>query len=279
MTQRPPLLTVGLPGCIRPWPAVSFVFMTESFQAIPSLVACHLRLLMTDVDGTLTLDGERFEPMVADAVARLQADGIAVGLVSGRTLPRLETIAALLGTEGPLIAENGGVARLIRGGPLVDLGYSREPALAAVAKLKSAYPGVVGELDDNKDRHVDVTVSADGVAVEALRAHTNGIQFLDSGYMIHLMADGISKGHTLMSLLDRMGGPPVMLDEVMVCGDSTTDISLFRSFPNSVLIDNPRLSPEQKKAVDGLAAYRGLLPVEAGFVQVVMHIIRSRHIA
>ena len=242
-----------------------------------SAVARRLRLLMTDVDGTLTLDGEHFAPIVADVISRLQADGIVVGLVSGRTLPRLETIALLLGTKGPLIAENGGVARLTPGGALVDLGYSREAATGAVGRLKALHPGVVQELDDNADRLVDVTVSAGGLSVDDLKEHVPGIQLLDSGYMVHVMAEGIDKGRTLTRLLDRIGDPRLSPDEVMVFGDSATDISLFRSFSHSILIHNPRLSAAQREAVRGCAAYEGDLPVEMGFTQVALHVLESRH--
>jgi hydroxymethylpyrimidine pyrophosphatase-like HAD family hydrolase len=247
--------------------------MTRSFREIPPSLARRLRLVMTDVDGTLTLDGECFEPAVAECVLRLQADGIPVGLVSGRDLPRLEKIVSLIATEGPLIAENGGVARLTPSGPLVELGYSRQPALEAAAKLKSAFFGAIVELEDNRNRLVDVTISSDGVPVEELRKHVPGIQLLDSGYMVHLMPQGISKGRTLASLLVSMGLSP---GEVLVFGDSATDISLFEFFPNSVLVHNPRLSKDQLRAVKGLASYTSDLPVEKGFCQVAEHILAAR---
>ena len=228
---------------------------------------------MTDVDGTLTLDGECFDPTVAECVGRLQADGVPVGLVSGRDLPRLEKIVSLIATGGPLIAENGGVARLNPGGPLVELGYSRRPALEAVAKLKLAFPGAIVELEDNKNRLVDVTISSNGVPVEELRKHVPGIQLLDSGYMVHLMPQGISKGGTLKALLARMG---LAADEVIVFGDSETDVSLFDYFSNSVLVHNPRLSKDQLWKVDGLSTYASDLPVEKGFCQVAEHILAAR---
>jgi hydroxymethylpyrimidine pyrophosphatase-like HAD family hydrolase len=252
--------------------------MTQSFLAIPFASARRLRLLMTDVDGTLTSDGEHFEPIVAETIAGLHADGIVVGLVSGRTLPRLDRIASSLGIAGPLIAENGGVARLAPGGDLVDLGHSRDRALAAAARLRSLYPDLVRELDDNSDRLVDVTVSVDGLSVVDLKRLVPGVQLLDSGYMVHLMADGISKGATLTFLLDRIGDRRVAPGEVMVCGDSVTDVSLFQSFANSVLIHNPLLSPEQQGAVAGMAAYEAELPVEIGFVQVAKHVLQLRRL-
>ncbi len=81
---------------------------------------------MTDVDGTLTADGTSFSPVLKECVARLRSAGIMVGLVSGRDLPRLESIVNWIEVNGPLIAENGGVARLSPEAANLDLGYSRK---------------------------------------------------------------------------------------------------------------------------------------------------------
>lgn len=252
--------------------------MTASFRAISSTLARSLMLVMTDVDGTLSADGAYFDPAVADLVGRLQADGIVVGLVSGRTVPRLEFVAETVGARGPLIAENGGVAKLAPKGALIDLGYSRRPALEALAMLKAVFPGpgAIFELTENMDRLVDVTILSDGVACEEMVKHVPGIQLLDSGYMIHLMPQGISKAGTLLQLLPRVGGGMISPDQVLVCGDSPTDLSLFKAFRHSVRILNPRLPPGHLEVMRGAAAYDSDLAVEQGFVQVAEHIIRAR---
>ena len=206
-------------------------------------------------------------------MAGLQDAGIPVGLVSGRDLPRLEKIVLTLGTRGPLIAENGSVARLRPDGPLVDLGYSRRQALEAVAILKSVFQDAIVELEDNKNRLVDVTISSGAISVAELKKYTPGIQILDSGYMLHLMPENINKGQTLLGLLPKMG---LSSDQVMVFGDSKTDLPLFRVFENSVLVHNPLLSYEQELAVQDAATYESKLPVENGFCQVVDHILRKR---
>jgi len=270
-----PSILSSLASCISFPRWGKLLLVTRSYLDISPAVARRIKLIMTDVDGTLTLDGEHFEPAVAHTVRGLEEAGMVVGLVSGRTLPRLERIASLLGTNGPLIAENGGVAKLGDDG-LVDLGYSRQPALAAVTKLKALFPGAIQELWDNKDRLVDVTIACDGLAVEQLQKHAPGIQLLDSGYMIHLMPEGISKGGTLKRLLPMIADGKVSPDEVVVFGDSPTDVSLFEMFCNSVLVLNPRLPAEQREAVAGIASYSVALPCEQGFVQVAKHIIKSR---
>ena len=248
--------------------------MTRSYLDISPELARHLRLVMTDVDGTLTSDGEYFSPLVMEAVSHLKEKGLIIGLVSGRTLPRLKKVASLLATNGPLIAENGGVAQLKFDTPTLDLGYSRQPALVALSRLKTAFPGVIKEREDNNSRVVDVTIRADRVTLEELRKAAPDVQISDSGYMVHIMAPGISKGTTLVKMLGQISKEPLSPTEVMVFGDSPTDISLFRHFPNSVLIHNPNLSPDQIEAMEGVASYQSNFFVDRGFSQVVEHITR-----
>jgi phosphoglycolate phosphatase len=247
--------------------------VTRTYQEISTETAKRLRLIMSDVDGTLTADGEYFSPEIIEIISRLQENGIMVGLVSGRTLSRLIKTAQLLGTRGPLIAENGGVVQLTLEGEILNLGYSRRPAVEAVAKLKAAFPGRISERKDNIFRTVDVTVYTGGISLTELQKAAPGVQISDSGYMVHVMAEGISKGGTLAKILDRITGGPFTRDEVMVCGDSPTDVSLFREFPVSVRIYNPKLSPEQNVAMEGETAYRSTAEIDKGFFQVAEYII------
>jgi hydroxymethylpyrimidine pyrophosphatase-like HAD family hydrolase len=249
--------------------------MNKSYEQITPELVRQIRLVMTDVDGTLVSSGDSISPAVAGAISHLQEQGIDVGFVSGRTLPELVSMALHLGINGPIIAENGGVARLSASGELVDLGYSRQPAFEALEKLKKLFPDAISEREDNKDRIVDVVIRSQGVTPEELRRHLGGTQLLDSGYILHLMQEGISKGGTLVRLLEKIDGEisPV---EVMVIGDSLTDISLFEMFPYSVLIINPRLPAEQREMMRERARYVSSLPFDEGFVEVASHIVRAR---
>ncbi len=251
------------------------LIVTCTFRNITPEIARRLRLIMSDVDGTLTADGEYFSPDVIEAVAMLQQKGILVGLVSGRTLPRLIQVARLLGTSGPLIAENGGVAQLGVEAEVIALGYSRQPALDAVVRLKAAFPGKINERNDNAFRTVDVTIHSGGIPVAELQKAASGVQISDSGYMVHVMGEGISKGSTLVRILDRINGSPYTRDEVMVCGDSPTDLSLFAEFPFSVRIHNPRLSSAQLQMIAGTAGYQSELEIAQGFFQVAAHILET----
>jgi len=250
--------------------------MSKSYRQITPGLAGQIRLVMTDVDGTLTHSGNSISTVVSAAISCLREQGITVGLVSGRTLPSLESLASDLGISGPIIAENGGVAKLKAHDELVDLGYTRQPALRALEKLKTLFPDAITEREDNKDRTVDVVMWSRGVETDELRRHLKGAQLLDSGYILHLMQKGISKGRTLMRLLGGIGDGNLSPAEIMVFGDSLTDISLFEMFPHSVLIINQGLSAKQSQLLPELAEYKSDLPFGEGFAEVAFHITRAR---
>ena len=250
--------------------------MTQSYRQISPGLARQIRLVMTDVDGTLTPGGDNLSSTVLKAVRRLQDQGIMVGLASGRTLPRVESMSRDLGTNGPLIAENGGVAKLKTDSKLVDLGYSRQPAIKAVEKLKRLFPNTIEEAEDNIYRLVDVGIRSHGVRIEELEKHLEDVELLDSGYMLHLVEKGVSKGKTLMRLLDKIDDGDLSPEQLLVVGDSLTDIPMFQLFPHSVLILNPRLSAEHSNAVGEAARYASALPLGEGFAEVALYILKAR---
>ena len=250
--------------------------MAQSYEYITPELARQIGLVMSDVDGTLTPGGDSIGTIVSDAVRRLEEQGIIVGLISGRTLRNLESLALQLGISGPVIAENGGVAKLKPNGELVDLGYSRQPALKALEKLKTLFPDHINEREDNKDRLVDVVFWSQGIPAEELRRYLEDAQLLDSGYIFHLIQKGVSKGRTLMRLLGRIGDASLSPAEVWVIGDSTTDLSLFELFPNSVFIPNPRLSIEDKQVLQDGTKYASEHPYGEGFSEVALHILNAR---
>ncbi len=249
--------------------------MSKSYSGIDSNLAGGIHLLMTDIDGTITDAAGKVEAVAEDAIRALMQAGIKVGFVTGRTLPRLESPAIDIGIDGPIIGENGGIAKLKPGGKLLDLGYSRAPALRDLERLRRLYPGAIEQTEDDVDRLVDVGFKAQGVATTELRKHLQESELLDSGYMLHLSQKGISKGGTLQLILGRVGGR-ITSEQVLVVGDSPTDISLFAMFPHSVLVRNSKVPEAGRREVEAAAEYASELEFGAGFAQVVGHILRLR---
>jgi phosphoglycolate phosphatase len=246
--------------------------MDKSFRKIDVQLASRIKLIMTDVDGTLLASGRAVSRKVAEVITCLQQQGITLGLVSGRTLIELETMSDELGMKGPIIAENGGVARLIPHREPLELGYSRQAALEALLKLKKLYPGAIHEREDNGDRTIDIVFRGNGITLQEIRKQIGTTQLLDSGYILHLMQAGISKGKTLAKILNDMI-PKYRHDEVMVFGDSATDLSLFEIFSNNILIINPNLPEGQAELMREKAAFTSEQEYGEGFIEVALHII------
>jgi len=245
--------------------------MVTSFRNINLELAKKIKLIMTDVDGTLLASGNHPEPGTGKALKSLQETGITIGLVSGRTLSRLESTAREFDLKGPIIAENGAIAKLSPDTELMDLGYTRQPAIDALHKLKKLYPGAIREREDNAERFIDIVIRADGVSIETIRQQIKPTQLLDSGYILHLMQEGINKGKTLVKVLDEL--KEYTCQEVMVFGDSVTDLSLFELFPNNVLIINPGLPEGQAEILEKKAAYVSEKQYGEGFTEVALHIV------
>lgn len=250
--------------------------MITSYREITPELASRIELVMTDVDGTLTDESDSISSVVLKSIRRLEDGGVVVGLVSGRTLPGLESLASDLGIRGPIIAENGGVAKLKVSGELVDMGYSRKPALEALGKLRTLFPDAIEEREDNRYRMVDVVLWSHGVDVNKLRRHLDDAELVDSGYILHLVQKGVSKGKTLIMLLQHIADGRLSPADIMVFGDSQTDLSLFETFPHSVLIVNPRHAPEHMGRLHNVCKYISELSLGDGFAQVASHIMDGR---
>jgi hydroxymethylpyrimidine pyrophosphatase-like HAD family hydrolase len=102
------------------------------------------------------------------------------------------------------------------------------------------------------------------------------VEVLDSTFILHVMQKGIDKGKTLKKLLGLMDGGKMKPDEVLVIGDSMTDISLFKLFPNSVLVPNPNIPEQDAVTLRQTAGYISGSQAGDGFVEMAMHLVKAR---
>jgi HAD superfamily hydrolase (TIGR01484 family) len=238
---------------------------------------------MTDIDGTITsgesvkIGESRFSQRVAAAIRRLEENGIMVGFVSGRNVPDLERYAEELGTHGPLIAENGALAKPAPGGELIDLGFKRQVVDFAIEKLNNLFPGKIENGEWNKTRTIDLIILLHGVTGDEIKKHLDNVELLDSGYVFHLTPRGATKGQTLFRVLNNGGKNHFSPDEVLVMGDAPTDLSLFQCFPLSVQVINPVISAGKQQALGEAARYTSESCCDEGFCEVANFIIELRN--
>ncbi|MEO0986836.1 MAG: HAD hydrolase family protein, partial [Cyanobacteria bacterium J06639_14] len=78
-----------------------------SFEDFSRLALTKIRLIATDMDGTLTQQGQ-FTASLSQALEALAAEGLATIIVTGRSAGWVQGILAYLPIVGA-IAENGGI--------------------------------------------------------------------------------------------------------------------------------------------------------------------------
>lgn len=181
------------------------------------------RLVVTDVDGTLTNCSGELEIEAVDAIRRLEKQGVPVSLISGRPLPYIESLAMYLGTSGPMLAENGAVAKLR--GEVHRLG---DPARARRAvELLHAAGFELHLTEDNRYRLVDVAIYP-FLSREEMQSYVLAerleVAILDSGLSFHVVDWKVSKAAGLRFVLGKLDLDP---GDVLAFGGTEIDIPLF----------------------------------------------------
>ena len=256
--------------------------MADSYKSITPEVAQKIKAVMTDIDGTITSgaglkrDEHSFSPKVADVIRRFEASGVMVGFVSGRNIPDLEIYARELNITGPLIAENGALAKVKPGAELIELGFKRDAVTIALEKLNVLFPGAIENGQWNHTRAVDLILVLHGVASDEIRKHLTDTELLDSGYVFHLTPKGARKGDTLLKMLRQDNFRNISPEEILVLGDAPTDLSLFECFPLGILVLNPTIPPINLALLKEAARYVSESYCEDGFVEVAEHILKLR---
>ncbi len=186
-----------------------------------------LRAVATDVDGTLTDRRRRINTAAIEAIRTLVDAGITVVLASGNTVCFMDTLSKMVGTDGTIIGENGGVYRRGFSGPLQIAG-DRQVCLEAFEVLRDYFAGkgVELELYSAQYRFADVAFARNVDPAEAqaiIQVKGLDVRVLDTGFAIHLQPPGVSKGAAMRELAIELGIPTT---EILAIGDSENDIEM-----------------------------------------------------
>ena len=230
--------------------------------ALPDVV--DLRLVVTDMDGSL-LDGEgRLPSRLDDVLARMREHGVVLVPASGRQLDNLRATFGAAIADSPVIAENGTVVvqaateihretitrdqavtavRTTRalGGQGLDVGAvvaTRDRAcvdrvderfVRQCALYYTALDPVQDLLDLPLDNVIKIAVYSFGDAESecqgSLAAAVPGVQTVVSGaHWVDMMARSASKGRALTAVQERLGVAPA---QTAVFGDYLNDAELY----------------------------------------------------
>ena len=216
-------------------------------QAVTDNSWQQLRLVATDMDGTLTQHG-KFTARLLQALEGLSAVEIPVLIVTGRSAGWVSGLVSYLPVAGA-IAENGGLFYLspsdepIALTELPDLIGHRQQLASVYQHLKSEFPQIQ-ESSDNRFRLTDWTFDNRDLSVNQLQrleglCASLGWGFTYSSVQCHIKPISQDKAVGLMQVL-RDYFPQYNSEQVLTVGDSPNDASLFNPqlFPLSVGVAN-----------------------------------------
>ncbi|WP_341526530.1 HAD family hydrolase [Nostoc sp. UHCC 0302] len=214
---------------------------------ISSTCLGNIRLIATDMDGTLTRQG-KFTAELLQALEDLAAVGIQVMIVTGRSGGWVSGLSSLMPISGAM-AENGGLffpsgnQKPVALTPILDLTEHRQHLATAFRQLQLKFPQIQ-ESADNRFRITDWTFDVDSLSPDELQTLGNltqqmGWGFTYSNVQCHIKPQGQDKAVGLLQVL-REYLPQYSPEQVVTVGDSPNDESLFdqRYFPISVGVAN-----------------------------------------
>lgn len=183
------------------------------------------KAIACDFDGTLTDEQGRLSIEALTAARESEARGIPLILSSGRVLAELNMLSKVIGTSGPIIAENGGViwnprtlSKHLQGDP---------------EKARRAYQALIShrsemELLKPVLRETDIVVRGKRAAeLQAiLRIEELGIHIIDANIATHITDISVDKGRGLKVAAEMLN---IDTSEIVAIGDSLNDIALFQA--------------------------------------------------
>lgn len=185
-----------------------------------------IKAIAIDIDGTITYKDRKLDVDAVEAIRKAEASGLPVILATGNALCFAEAVSILLGTSGPIIAEDGGV--------IFDKARKREYLLGDRAEVDRGLKALKSRFNDlrqtrsSRMRFTGATLERDVTAkqvMEVFREEGLNLVAVDSGFAIHIRAPQINKGNALRKVADLLG---ISIAEIAAIGDAPNDIELLK---------------------------------------------------
>ena len=219
----------------------------------------NIKGIVTDVDGTLTSMDRRVNTRAIEALRKVSDSGMKVILATGNVLPIAYAFHRMIGLDGPIIAENGGL--LYYKGKIEYLNNIQEAQRAYDFLCKQIR---VERLFTDRWRVTEIalepTVDPDLVR-RLLKDFNVNVEF--SGFAIHIESRNYTKLSALKKVCDSMG---LKLEELAAFGDGMNDIEMLRGCGYGIAVGN---APEEVKKV---AKYVTSRSHGDGFVEGLEHL-------
>lgn len=247
----------------------------------------EIKLVVSDIDGTLVDRTERIPPELTAAVRKCRDAGIVFALATGRTTELTEPFVRTLGIDAPCVEANG--AYILRGGEcLAEHGFSAAPIREileradrldmTVTLASTQYERAVRETDyvryhqslgnrfrtllpfsaiDWEADHFQKIMIMDEARSGNIQEIRDRLEPFSGQYWITTFSDkavelgpkGCNKATGMEELAALLG---VGLNQVMACGDYRNDLEMITRAGYGVAVGNAL--PEIKEAADYVAS-------------------------
>ena len=243
-----------------------------------------LRLVATDLDGTLVHSDGSVSPRTVRALARAEEQGIDVVFVTGRPLRWARDVFEHVGGHGEAIVSNGALLwDVAEDRPTLVRGISPSVVLEVADRLREAVPGTTfavetlegialehaylerypvpegsrrGTLAEILDgptvkilaRHEDLDPQDFWDLAEQCAGHLVEITWSSAGALLEMSGYGVTKASTLALVAEQRG---ITRDEVVAFGDMPNDLPMLAWAGTSYAMANAH--PTVRAAADHIA--------------------------
>lgn len=204
-----------------------------------------IRIIFTDIDGTLTINRDSYF-LDMEAVAALReavSHGIKVSLVSSNAIPVVIGLSRYLGLEGPAIGESGNLIYTDKG-ELIKL--SNRSARRVYEDILGSFNECLENTWQNEFRLLEFALKLSPTCVsrakeivaelsDYVKKRYSGFSVRYSGYAIHIGPEDVNKGTAVRKVLQLYGIDP---SEAAAIGDSEMDADMMKEVGASIAVGN-----------------------------------------
>ena len=226
-----------------------------------------LKAIACDIDGTLTNENHLLDLEALTWIRSAESSGLPVVLSSARTKLELRIATGLLGTSGPVIAENGGI--------IWCRSTQEEKVLGNLDKVKRAYEIISSHIPDlevvlGNYRETDVMIRNRRASEIApiIQTERLDVHLLESAHVTCITDTSANKGIGLKIVSKMMGIEP---SQFAAIGDAQNDVALFEAAGISFAVAN---ADKRLKSVATEVMHR---PYGGGAADAIKEILR-RHL-
>lgn len=190
-----------------------------------------IRCVVTDIDGTLTSYDRRISIEAISTLRKIQDAGVAIILATGNVLPIAYGLFKMIGINGAIVAENGGILYYNQ---KVEYLNSPQIPLQAFEFLKNQMN--VRRLFTDQWRETEVALEPT-VDADAVRRVLSGyeVNIESSGFAVHIQSRNYTKFKAVQKASSAMG---FSLNQLAAFGDGENDMDMLRGCGQGIAVGN-----------------------------------------